>query len=215
MDRIVALGNRLKPQAKTGGRVRMNFVELRVAALSARVTFKLKRMEAHDARKWDAATKRRHRLDREAIAQFEARTQRVIKSLEREMKRANRRFLSENSQSEFRTLSKNWLSHLRWIRFHLAFFKPLRSLTGGLRKFYQRHIDILVQIAKEALSANGYELPDSRELRRVIRLFSISSRRGRREIFNHRFLLDNPLDWIGRSRLVDFIERRLELKEAT
>jgi len=215
MDRIVALWKRLEPKKKLGGRVRLNFIELRVAALSARVTLKLKRMEAYGARKWSPESKRRRRLDRPAIVKFGVQTQRVIQSLERNMKKANRRFLSMYSQSEFRTLSKYWRSHLRWIRFHLTFFKSHRSLTGGYRKLYQLQIDTLVQIANEALLADGYELPDSRELRRAIRLFIQSSRRGRRGSYNHRFLLEHPSNPLGRSRLVDFIERRLELKEAS
>lgn len=214
MDRIVALWERLGPK-KAGGRVRMNFIELRAAVLSARITLKLRRVEAYGARQWNAATKRRFRLDRASIMKFEARTQRVIKSLERKMKQANRRFLSLNSQFDFRDQSKKWQAYVRWIRYRLAFFKSIRSLMGGQRKLYQLQIDILVQIATEALLAEGYEATAPRELRRVVRMYIHSSRRGRFGAFNHRFLIENPSDWIGRSRLADFIESRLQLKETS
>jgi hypothetical protein len=108
MNRIFDLWGRLQPKAKTGGRVRLNFVELRVAALAARITLKLKRVAVDNARRWDAKTKKRCRLDRSAIENLERSTKRVITSLERQMKRANRQFLSLNPRYEFVLLSKTW-----------------------------------------------------------------------------------------------------------
>lgn len=101
--------------------------------LSCRVNLQHLRRRAYDARRWDAGTKRRFKLDRAAIEKLETSTKPVIRTLERLMKRANRQFLKVSPWT-FESCSKEWRWHLRWIRFHLAYFNP-PSIPGSLRRF--------------------------------------------------------------------------------
>ena len=213
MDRMLALWTRLKPKAKAGGRFQMNGIEIRAAILAARVTLQLRRKEVKEARRWDSATKRRFRMDGESIRELEGQTERLIMSLELYMKRANRAFLKEASRNQFADESKEWRSHLRWIRWHLIFFKPFRSLLQGRRKWQQAIIDQLVVMAEEAIHYQDLEPPDPRELRRVIRLFARYARRGRTGSFHLRRMLENPKSRLAQYHLADFVQQRFPLKE--
>jgi hypothetical protein len=157
-------------------------------------------------------TRHRLRLDRAAVLDFKGRTQRVIKSLETYMKRANRRFVAINSQAEFKMLSQQWKTHLRWVRFHLAFFKDWPVFMPRLRQLDQMIIEELVSMAEEALQVNGYEVPDPPELRRVIRMFIRYSRRGRL-VPDFRYMLNNRKAMYARYVLAEFVAQRLKLKE--
>jgi hypothetical protein len=70
-------------------------------------------------------------------------------------------------------------------------------------------------MAERSLEADGYLLPDARRLRRVIRMFVRSSRRGRRGYKGVRYMLDNRNDQFAQYALADFVVDRLELKEAS
>jgi hypothetical protein len=148
MDKIVGLWGRLKPMAKTGGRVRLNAIEVRIAILSARVNLKLGRHGARLMRGKDAEAKRPLGVNKNSVAKLRKRTRSVIKSLEKTMKRANRGFLKEVSKEEFQNQSKQWQAHLRWMKYHILYFKPLPPLGGALRRVRQLRIDQLVAIAE-------------------------------------------------------------------
>jgi len=151
MDRMRAFYDRLKPKARKGGRIQMDYIDLRVAILSVRVTVDFERERARKWRQCDDAAKRRLRVDRESIRRLEKKAQRVIKSLERKLKFANRRFLSRNSRYQYQSMSKQWSSHLRWIRFELAYSKPLPPITRGRKKWHQWLIDNLVALAEDVI----------------------------------------------------------------
>ncbi|MGO8719893.1 MAG: hypothetical protein ACLQMO_11835 [Acidobacteriaceae bacterium] len=156
----------------------MNAIDIRVTIFAARLNLQLLRRKVHDARRKDAKTKTTLGLDQAAIRKRKQQTQAVIKSLERNLKRATRSSLKIVPPSEFAEMSKEWQSHLCWMKFHLAYFKEVRGARG--RRFvHRRVIDRLIAIAEEAVRREGFEIPDPRELRNVVRLFVRYSRRGR------------------------------------
>ena len=178
MDRIRALWIRMKPIATTGGRIEMNAIDIRAAIYAARINLQLLRRNVHDARRKDAKTKRTLGLDRAAIKKRKQQTGPVIKSLERNLKRATRSSLKITSRSEFAQMSKEWQSHLGWMKFHLAYFKPVIGVKGrGV--VHRMVIDQLTAIAEKAVRYEGFEIPDSRELRQVIRLYVRPPRQNR------------------------------------
>jgi len=213
MDRIRELWIRLRHKATTGGRVQMNAIDIRAAILAARINLQLLRRGAKDARHQDSKTKRIRGLDRRAIKKKKQQTQPAINSLERNLKRATRSFLKVASHYEFEKMSKEWQSHLRWMRFHLAYFKPV-PVRRNVRIAYQDVIDRLVTIAEEAIRYRGFETPDPRELRQAMRLFARYSRRGRIRIFHLHYILEHSQFRATQGFLFEFVEKRINLQEA-
>ncbi len=212
MDRIRALRTRMKPIATTGGRVEMNDIDIRAAIYAARVNLQLLRRHVHDARRKDAKTKKTLGLDRAAIKKRKQQTGPVIKSLERYLKRATRSSLKITSRSEFAQMSKEWRSHLLWMKFHLAYFKQVIGVKrpGVVRRIV---IDQLTVIAEKAIRYEGFEIPDSRELRQIIRLYVRYSRRGRIGTFHFRYMLQNGQRREAQEFLFEFVKKRIKLKE--
>lgn len=213
-ESILALRARLKPIAKTGGRNQMNAIEIRASIYAARVNLQLLRRNAYDARRKDAKTKKTLGLDEAAIKKRKQQTQLVIRSLERNLKRATRRFLKITSQSEFAKMSKEWQSHLRWMKFHLAYFKPV-PLGKGRRAARRMLIDRLIATAEEAIDREGFEIPGPQELRNVVRLFVRYSRRGRISKFHFRYMLANSQQREAQEFLFEFVKKRIKLQEVT
>ena len=140
MDRIRALWIRLKPIAKTGGRVEMNAIDIRAAIYATRINLQLLRRKVHDARRKDAKTKKTLGLDQAAIKKRKQQTGPVIKSLERDLKRATRSSLKITPRSEFVQMSQEWQSHLRWMKFHLAYFKQVIGVKRhGIGERYMKY----------------------------------------------------------------------------
>ena len=110
-------------------------------------------------------------------------------------------------------MSKEWQSHLRWMRFHLAYFKPV-PVRRNVRIRNQNVIDRLMTMAEEAIRYEGYDLPDPRELRRVMRLFARYSRRGRIRIFHLQYILEHSQLRATQGFLFEFVEKRNNLQEA-
>jgi hypothetical protein len=214
MNLIVALRSRLGPIATTGGKVQLNAIEVRVAILSARINLEARRHKARarEMRRKDAQTKRRMGSDKASIAKLKKQSKPVINSLENTMKRANRRFLKVLSQSKLVIQSIKWQRHLRWMRYHILYFKPLRPVAPGHRSLQRKQINRLVAIAEAGLQDQAYELPSKEVLRSMMRLFARSSRRGRMGELHHRYVLQNPESGIAQFALVDFLEKRLDLK---
>ena len=212
MDRIRALRIRMKPLATTGGRVEMTAIDIRAAIFAARINLQLLRRKVHDARRKDAKTKRTLGLDRAAIKKRKQQTGPVIKSLERDLKRATRSSLKITPRAEFAQMSKEWRSHLCWMKFHLAYFKLVRVVKGrGI--VHRMVIDQLTAIAEKAIRYEGFEIPDSRELRQVIRLYVRYSRRGRIGTFHFRYMLQNGQRRAAQEFLFEFVKKRIKLKE--
>ena len=109
-------------------------------------------------------------------------------------------------------MSKEWRAHLRWMKFHLAYFKEVRG-GRGRRFVHRRVIDRLIAIAEKAIRREGFEIPDSRKLRHVIRLFVRYSRLGRIGTFHFRYMLENGQRREAQEFLFEFVKERIKLKE--
>ena len=213
MEQLLDLRSRLKPQAKTGGRVQMDAIDLRIAILAIRVSLDRWRMEAHDRRRRDPETKEWLCLDRASGQKLKMKSQRVILSLERHMKRANRLLLKVVHSDQYSELTKRWKALLRWIRLHLAYFTPFRPSRRFLRKLQRGFIDYLVKVAEEGLRYQAYEIPDAGEMRRMMRMYARYARRGNGSSFDFEQLLHKRANLDTKCSLADFAILRLNLKE--
>jgi hypothetical protein len=99
------------------------------------------------------------------------------------------------------------------MRFRLIYFKPFRPLGAGYRKRQQEAIGRLVRMAKQAILAERSKFPDESELRRVIRQFIRYSRRGRQGTKHHRYMLRHSESPFAQAALLQFIERRINLRK--
>lgn len=212
MDRIRGLRAALRAKRKKGGQLWMDFIELRAAALAVRITLKLLRMKAHGQLGRAKDVERWQRTGRVEIKKHEGKARRIVQFLELRMKRANRRFLAQGSQEVFSARSKEWQAHLKWIRFNLAYFKPLPPVAPGMRKQYQRTIEKLETKARQVIKNEGFLPPNPNELRRAIRQFVRYSRRARIGLYYHRKVLENWESFDARFSFFKFLERRLDLK---
>jgi hypothetical protein len=215
MNRVIRAYAELQPKTKAGGQFILDVYELRAAAFAARVTRRLHRLQIVKPRKKGRGTLPPSDRSKRILAKQAAATQRVVRYLERLMKRANRRFIRSATQNQFRALSKEWQSHLRWMQFNLAYFKPAASLMKSLRPFYQNQINCLVRMAEQAISDRRLQLPSAKSLRHTIRLFLNYSRRGRIGRYDLPYMLKNSDSPFARTRLFEFLEPRLYLKRAS
>ena len=216
MDRIISLHRALQPKKNAGGRFQLDSFELRAAAFSARTALRLRRDRARKGRKARTRSQYGSSSEKRAIARQALLTGRLIPILERYMKRASRRFISTASGNEFRKLSKEWQSHLRWIQFRLSYFTPMSKFFGvSMRKRYQEHIELLVKMAKDAILIRRYRLPSAPSLRHAIRRFLADSRRGRIGTYNHVYMIDHTASAVAKAKLFEYIEPRLYLERAS
>lgn len=105
-------------------------------------------------------------------------SRRTIDSLERHMKRANRRLLTDVGKTDYAAIVRNWQRHVRWMRLHLVYFKPWPPLVRKKRR-QQLVLDVLTEIAIRGFEYHRDPPPEPRELRRILRLYVRSSNRGR------------------------------------
>lgn len=213
MRRILTLHDLLDKKTQSGGYVRMNFIDLRIAIFAARTSLHVTRDVAQIARKWNERTKARFRFDRASLRKLKEKIDEVAQSLERYRKRANRLFLREHTQSEFRRKADEWRRFLRWLRYHLAYFAEEPHQFPTPRQYYREVIDHITGIASAVLLNDGYELPVPKDLRRVVRLYIKYGRQARLGPYDFSMLLRNRGDILARQRLLEFIEQRLPLKE--
>jgi hypothetical protein len=211
MDRIRQCRAKIQPIRTTGGAVCLDEFELRAAIFSARTAVNLERYGIRLDRKKGTDAKRRVADAKRALKKKALRKKRVVEFLERALKRANRLFKSAVGPERSASQSKEWQSHLKWIEFHLTYFKPVpRPGTGRLER-RRAWLDTLEQIAKAAIVDQGYELPDPEKLRAVLRQFLDYSLRGRIGEYNHRFMAANKDSSVAQLKLLDFVEERLVL----
>ena len=216
MDRIISLLRALQPKVNAGGRFQLDSFELRAAAFAARTTLRLRRVRAREGRKARTRSQYGSNSEKRAIARQALRTGRLIPTLERYMKRAKRRFMLTASEDEFRKLSKEWQSHLRWIQFRLTYFKPWSTFFGvPMRKRYQQHIELLVKMAKDAIEVRRLKQPPAKDLRRVIRRFSADSHRGRIGNYDHVYMVTHSDSAVAKAKLFEYIEPRLYLERVS
>jgi hypothetical protein len=86
----------------------MNATQVRAAIFSIRVNLDMWRRQKHDRRRWDPAEKVRWGIDEHTLRELRAKSQRVIRTLERHLKRANRRLRAAVTHNEYEALLKAW-----------------------------------------------------------------------------------------------------------
>lgn len=213
MDRMLAFGREIEKKSESGGYVRMDFLDLRVAIFAARTSIRVLRQRAWSWRKWDKASKAKFSLDQASIADLKSKTKVLIRTLELHLKRATRLFLRAHSRAEFERKAHEWARFLRWVKYHLTFFAKEPARQPGLRKYYQTMIDHICGIAGGVLLNDGYEQPDARALRRAVRTYVHYARRERASWWDFSTLLRFPGDFAARYRLLEFLEKHLTLKD--
>lgn len=213
MARIVALWKRLNPKAKVGGRVAMDAIELRATIFSIRAYVDSIRGRRHSRRRSSSKVKSLLLLDDESYDKLKVRSKRIIVTLERHLKRANRALQRSIPQSSFAALMRAWKAHLRWMRLHIAYFKPPPRVVRGRKLQQQRALDELMEMAEQAIRHEGFRPPDSKELRRMMRPYASSARRGREGEYSVPYTLKRKLFYSANLHLADFVLDRLKLKE--
>lgn len=227
MSSIDRLWDSLGPMLKTGGRLHLDTFAIRSAVLAVRLTLQVRRFlyrNAIDTSQRALNSIPRHdRVRRERISaelkslregrqselpKLKAQTDRLVETLERLDKRATRRFVTVRSKLEFDMLSLEWQAHVRWIRFNLAYLKPL-ELPPDLRIMQRRRIDKLVTMAKEAIERSRTEMPNEKELRRIARAFVRSCKQGNQGKFHHLYMVQNSEDPTAQNRLFEFFAPRI------
>src|SRR6266852_3149028 len=109
--RLHPLQDRPRPGKNQGRlRLRMTFVDLSACIFAVRIG---REYERH-------VQEKKHKV-RENL---EAKT--VIASLERQLKRARRAYAADDGESAYKEMRARWFAHLRWMRMHLAYFRPQR-----------------------------------------------------------------------------------------
>jgi hypothetical protein len=213
MKNILDLWQTLRRIKKVGGRVQMNTIDIRAAILAARLNVELLRKRRHIGRAWSPETKKRLGIDKQAGLEVRAKVTRVIRTLERHMKRANRLLLSEVSRHEFDSLMQLWKAHLRWVRLHLVYLRPWPKTMRGRKTGQQRILDQLVEMAAHGIRSEGYQPPEPRDLRKLMRLYVQYSRRGRvRGDYDLRELRRFPNHFMSKWWLAQFVLDRRPLK---
>lgn len=101
--------------------------------------------------------------------------ERLLKKLEKHRKRAKRKWLSQGEAASYQDWSVRWRRFLDWVRVAL---RPYRS--HSMQDFYRRWIDQYFAFAKQVLAtATNEDLPNDRELRKMVRKMVRHLRRGR------------------------------------
>jgi hypothetical protein len=90
MAKIVALWKRLDSNAKSGGRVAMDTIELRATIFAIRANIDSVRYRKHLHHRSNRDMKTPLRIDDETLERLKISSKRVILTLERHLKRANR-----------------------------------------------------------------------------------------------------------------------------
>jgi hypothetical protein len=233
MNQIIALWNALRTKSTTGGRVQMNAIQVRAAIFAVRVNQGLWRRRNNDVRRRNADTKRMSTeinrmnveaghvnteikksrcVDEENLEPLRNKSQRVLRSLERHMKQANRHFLTLVPRDEYAALMDAWRKHLRWMRLRLVYFTPLRPATQGGKHLHQIILDKLGEMAEHGLRSKGYQPPDAKELRRIMRLYVQYARRGREYNYTLPTLMQREQSFIRTNHLAHFVLDRVVLE---
>ncbi len=212
MQGIVDLWKRLRPKARAGGRAHMTSIDLRVAIFAVRVNTSWWQHQKVTGRKLSTRAKEVMRIDAGTHKELKTKSARTIGTLERHMKRADYRLHGLVPSEKFAGVMDNWKAHLHWIRLHLVYFKPLRLRLKGRKTAFQILLNELIEVAKEMISAEGLLPPSDTELRRVMRLYSTSSRRFREGARTVPYVLEHRSSEYTRWHVIDFVQKRIVLK---
>jgi hypothetical protein len=211
MEKLLALGKGLTTRTTTRKSMQMDTFQLRAAVFAIRAYIDYVRL-----------LRRRHRprevkagmhIDDKSFARLKAKSQRVIRSLERHMKRSNRALIKTVGKKSYATLTIAWKAHLRWMRLHITYCKPPAKPAPGRRARQQRDLDELMAIAKRGLHEKGYKPPQDKELRRLMRLYARYARKGRIAMWTIGFLHEEKERFGRKHYLAQFVIDRSKLKE--
>ena len=191
----------------------MSAVELGAAIFAIRSNIGYARRRRYDCRLKSAETKNELLIDNYSFEQLKIKSHRLIHSLERHLKRANTALSKSVTRDEFAALIGRWKAHLRWMRLHIVYFKPLRPIIGKRRIRQQQDLDELMKMAERGIHNAGYRSPEPRELRRMMRLFARSTRRWREGENTVLYMLENKRDLTAKWYLAQFVLHRLTLEE--
>ena len=165
MQELIELWMKLNGRTQTRLRLRINFIDLSACIFAVRVG---REYERH-------VQKKKHKV----LENLEAKT--VIANLERQLKRARRAYAADAGESAYKEMRARWFAHLRWIRMHLAYFRPQRIKTQP-RLLQRMIVDQACESARAGILKRKYEPPPEKELRRLVRLYLRYVRRGRRGV---------------------------------
>ena len=211
MNRTLRLCAKLRPRRSTGGMFKLDPFELRAAAFAARITLKMGRFEAQTTRTSTPQVRKRQGMDLATVRNLAVKTKLCLRFLEQEMKRATRQFLKSATSGELKILSEEWRVHLRWMKYHLAYFKPFRPVGPGLRRLQRKRIDLLLAMAKKAMDSKKGRIPNDKLVRDVIRRFIRDCHRGRVGDRNFLYMLKNQESPIALAELLEYVAPRLGL----
>ena len=82
--------------------------------------------------------------------------------------------------------------------FAYRLFQAFGEADSGLRKRQQRSLEVLMEMATHGLRNAGYQPPEEKELRHIIRLYARYARRGRQGHWTIRYLLHNRMSSTAR-----------------
>jgi hypothetical protein len=193
MQMILELWAQLKGVCHKRTRARLHFIQLSACILGLRIRMDFERVKL----------KKKHSIDDKRA------TKRVIKMLERQLKRARRLYAAEASEAEYKQTRIRWFSHLRWVRMNLVHFRRYRPKTQ-IRRVHKMIIDWGCDLVRAMLYLRDLEPPA--DLRKLVRLALRYVRRGRYN-FTER-VLRSSAGFAGEF-LFDFIEERRELVPVT
>jgi hypothetical protein len=213
MDKITALSKRVRSIPMAGCRMQLDTIELRSAIFAIRAHRDFARMRRRHDRRSRLGRKAEPLIGDQSFDQLKIKSQRVILVLERHMRRANRTLGKSVSKDQYAALINMWTRHLRWMHLHIAYFKPLAKPIRGGRIRQQQNLNELMKMAERGLRNAGYQVSDSRELRRIMRLYVRSARRGREGKYSVRYLLNDRTNFTLTWNLAQFVLRRLTLEE--
>ena len=212
MGRFVTLTGALKANGASKTQIHMDTFEIRGAVFAIRTYIDSIRSLMRQQRTF-YRLKPKQRTKRAFLAQLRVESRRVIQVLERNMKRANRALLKAIGTNQYDAVINDWKAHLRWMRLHLAFYKPLGKPPQGQRIRQQRDLDELMEMARHGVHDEGYRLPTGKQLRHLMRLYARYARGGRRGYLSVRDLLENKSAYSTRWHLAQFVIDRSNLKE--
>jgi hypothetical protein len=213
MDKTLALEETFKGKPQNGRRVKMDTFQLRTAIFAIRAHVDYVRLLRHQNRSEDPEAKARMQIDDRSFALLKAKAHRVIRSLERYVKKANRILITEIGKEKYAALMISWKAHLRWMRLHIAYFKPWGKPVLGRRKRQQQDLDGLMEMATHGLRNAGYRPPKEKQLRHLMRLYARYARSGQQGHWTIQFLLDKRNGFSNTYHLAHFVIDRSKLKE--
>jgi len=211
MEKLLDLGNGLTTKITTRKSVQMDTFQLRASVFAIRAYIDYVRLLRRRHRRREV--KAEMHIDDKSFARLKAKSQRVIRSLERHMKRANRALTTAVGKEQYAALTGTWKAHLRWMRLHIAYCKPQAKPRPGRRARQQRDLDELMVIAKRGLHEEGYKPPQDKELRRLMRLYARYAREGRIGMWVIGFLHEDKERFRRKYYLAHFVIDRSKLKE--